>query len=110
MKDTQEELERIQRELLTDDTVSLEEILEDKELEELLNDQELNKLLWQQEEAPEQTEKFQNFANGYAAEEPEQQGPENNRDDKLIIGLMATASVLSLGIIGVLTYWLTVLL
>ncbi len=114
MKDTQQELERIQEELLSEETAGTEEILDDRELDELLNDSELNDLLWEQEKesAPQEPVTFQNFANSYGAEEEdfEEDQPPRSRDDKVIVGLMATASVLSLGIIGVLAYWLTVLL
>lgn len=109
MEDTSKELERIQKELLKEDTVSLDELLADEELNALLSEPE--------EQIPEKAEQlvYHNFANGYGscgekAEEDARMGRKKKKDDRVILGLMITASALCLGIIGVLAYWLTVFL
>ncbi len=101
MEDTRKELERIQNELFTEDAT----------LDELLNDKELNDLLWEP--------RFDNlnmesdgddFFPVISDEDDFRPEVRKNRDDRTVIALMATASVLCLGIIGVLAYWLAVLL
>ena len=54
---------------------------------------------------------YQNFANNYG-NDPKEETEEDRKalNEKVILGLMITASVLCLGIIGVLGYWLGVLL
>ncbi len=101
MDNTRDELDRIQRELLAEET----------SLDDILNDQELNALL----NTPAKPEPVRNFANGYGKPEVDSrrlayQKSKKKHDDKVIVTLMATACGLSLGIIGLLAYWLTVLL
>ena len=166
-----EELERIQKELLAEEELPAEEELfmeelileeaqeenvEDISLDELLNDSELNELLAEegaeetveepaeeaaQEEAsldellddselsdllreepepafddpekihdPKEPLVYQNFANDYGAQEKDEAARLKEKDERIVMGLMILASALSLGIIGVMGYWLTVLL
>ena len=112
MDDKQKELERIQKALLAEE--------EDQPLEDILNDEELNALL-NDEPAPAfddpeeirdpKRQGYQNFANNYG-NDPKEETEEDRKalNEKVILGLMITASVLCLGIIGVLGYWLGVLL
>ena len=110
MKDTQEELDRLEQELLAEEPQPEETIPSDEELlEEIMEE------LSEPEEAKEPTEAeaYSNYENDYDAQlqdfaETGETEPKKN-NDKLIIGLMITASVLCLGIIGILLYWLNVL-
>lgn len=109
MDERNEELERIQKELLAEeDTVSLEDILEDEELNALLNEKPEPAFDDpEQITEPEGEMPYNNFANGYG--EPARQEQQAAQRDKVLMGLMIAASALSLGIIGILIYWLTVL-
>lgn len=117
MKDTQEELDRLEQELLADEPQPGEE---DIDLDEAL----LTEVLSEYAEPafddpdkihePAEPQAYSNYANDYGKEleafaetgetEPEKKG------DKLMIGLMITASVLCAGIIGILLYWLNAFL
>ena len=136
MEDTREELERLEQELLAEEPVAAEELTDTDEqlLDELiqevkaeqadedvfLDDAMLREVL-SEDAAPafEDPDKihepeeliYSNYANDYgkdiqddeyADEEQEQQAAE----DRLQIILMIAASALSLGIIGILIYWL----
>lgn len=107
-KDTREELERLEKELLADqpetDELSEEELLADIDLDEIFA-----------EEAEDidlaENDAYSNYANDYSddlQEFADNGGEERRRvfGDKLTIGLMITVCVLCLGIIGVLFYWL----
>lgn len=108
-KDTREELERLEKELLEDqpETVELseEELLADVDLDEIFAE------LADPMEIPEEAA-YSNFANDYSDELEEfaDNGGQEPRKrvfgDKLTIGLMIAVCVLCLGIIGVLVYWL----
>ena len=107
MEDTKKELERIQAQLLKDE--------EDAELDRLLSEDTLEDAPTgpafddpEQIHDPEQPLVYNNFANDYGA--PKRDERKKQRDDKVILGLLVTACVLCLGIIGVLAYWLGVLL
>ena len=112
MEDTRKEMERIQRGLLTDEetAMSLDEILADEELNALLNEKPAEPAFDDPEKIhdPREPLVYNNFANDYGA--PPVSDSKKRRDDSVVVGLMITASVLSLGIIGILSYWLTVLL
>ena len=154
-----EELERIQKELLAEEElpaeeelfmeelileetpeenvedISLDELLDDSELnellaeegaekesslDELLEDTELTELLREEPEPafddpekihdPKEPLVYQNFANDYGAQEKDEAARLKEKDERIVMGLMILASVLCLGIIGVMGYWLTVLL
>ena len=107
-KDTREELERLEKELLADqpetDELSEEELLADIDLDEIFA-----------EEAEDidlaENDAYSNYANDYSddlQEFADNGGEERRRvfGDKLTIGLMITVSALCLGIIGMLIYWL----
>ncbi len=88
--------------------IQLPKAEEETSVDALLQDQELNDLLSQPEEEPVpldpkvmEEKKMKNIAND---------NQRKKKEDKALVALMATASVLCLGIIGVLAYWLTVLL
>lgn len=133
--DTREELERIEKELLsvapTEDTVVIhmpleevslpeeevpEEVSEDASLEEILEDGLVKDILSQpsfedgeQVRDAQEPEIFRNFSNGYGRDLQQTQSGEpeetTSREDKINIGLMIAASALCLGIIGVMIYW-----
>ena len=111
MKDKQEELDRLEQELLAEEPQPEEEIQSDEELlEEIL--EELSEAEETQE--PSEAEAYSNYENDYDAQlqdfaETGEVEPEK-KNDKLIIGLMITASVLCMGIIGILVYWLNAFL
>ena len=112
MKDTQKELDRLEQELLAEEPVEEETVKTDEELlEEIL--EELTEPA--DEQIPKEKDAYSNYANDYGEElkafaESGETEPEKKRNDKLLIGLMITASLLCAGIIGILVYWLRVLL
>ena len=108
-KDTREELERLEQELLADlpetDELREEDLLADVDLDEIFED------LADPVEVSEENA-YSNFSNVYSDELQEfaDNGGEEPQKryfgDKLTIGLMITVSALCLGIIGMLIYWL----
>lgn len=128
--DTREELERIEKELLSaepvEDTmvihVPLEEVPSPEEdgkeasLEDFLNDTMVQDILSQpgfedaeQVRDAQEPEIFCNFSNGYGRdlEQAEENAPETEqaKSDRIDIGLMIASSALCLGIIGIMIYW-----
>lgn len=111
MEDTRKELERIQRGLLSEEEESLS-------LDDILADEELNALLQERTEPafddpekihdPKEPMVYNNYANDYGT--PPAEDRRKKKNDRVIVGLMITASVLCVGIIGILGYWLNVLL
>lgn len=114
MKDTQEELDRLEQELLAEEPQQPEE---DVDLDEAL----LTEVIAEFSEPafddpdkilePEEGVVYSNYANDYGeqlqnlAETGEvEEGKKKN--DKVIIGLMIAVSVLCAGIISILLYWL----
>ncbi len=114
MNKNDEILERIQKELLDEEeTISLDDILEDEELNALLNEKPVPAFEDPEQICePEGEMQYNNYANGYGESEQEEEDQEEQekKRDKVLIGLMITASVLCLGILGILIYWLAVLL
>ena len=133
MEDTREELERLEQELLAEEPAVQEQVDEsDALLEELIRevkaqteeedvflDDALLRENLPEDAAPafEDPDKihepeelvYSNFANDYGKELQEEEAEEQEKkayEDRLQIILMITASVLSLGIIGILIYWL----
>ncbi len=136
-KDTQQELERLERELLEADGAPLE--LEDLDFSDLdlpesvaADDEfdqeflaEIRSILNndgpvepafddpQTIHEPEEPLVYCNYSNDYGrdlqafADDPETEAP---KTDRFTVGLMITACVLTLGIIGVLLYWLVAFL
>ena len=105
------ELERIQNELLADEDITLDDILADAELNDLL--QETPEPAFDDPEKihdPKDPLVYQNFANDYGAQEQEAAAEIRKKDDNILMALMITASALCLGILGLLGYWLGVLL
>ena len=110
MDDTREELERLEKELL-----SADDILNDAELNQLLQE-EISQPAFDDPEQigdPEDPAIYRNFSNGYGSTETASEAIDpalKRKNDRVLIGLMTTACVLSAGIIGYLAYWLTVFL
>ena len=106
--DTKRELERLERELLAQEPE-----------DDILNDAVIRELMRETEPAfedpdiihtPKEPMVYCNYSNDYGRDlkqfaESGGQEPEK-KEDKLLVGLMITASCLCLGIIGVLIYWL----
>ena len=111
MDETMKELERIQEELLEEETEELPSV------DDILSDEKLNNLLYGQSvpafedpvesHTPEGGMVYHNYANDYGVNEVDE---DQQRHDKIVIGLMLAACGLCLGIIGVLGYWLAVIL
>ena len=123
MGDTREELERLEQELLAEEQIDLDDLIREVKAESdeddiFLDDAMLREVL-PEDAAPafEDPDKirepeeliYTNFANDYGKEmqeEAEEEMAKKAAEDRLHIILMITASVLSLGIIGILVYWL----
>lgn len=106
MEDTRKELERLERELLAEEAPVEEEGIDGPAFDD-------PEEIYDSEEPM----VYCNYSNDYGKELQEfaETGGEEatgkeKKNDKAIIGLMITASVLCLGIIGVLIYWLEVFL
>lgn len=113
MRDTQEELQRLENELLSD------EMKENETPEEDLLDPEFLKGVFTEPafedpdviKDPEEPLVYRNFSNDYGnGAEPEAAPGDTKKADRIDMGLMITASCLCLGIIGVMIYWLTAFL
>ena len=126
-----EELDRIQKELQEEERL-MKELLaqvateepeepaeEEPPVEEILSDEELTDLLYVHTEPafddpvkirqPRQPMVYQNFANDYGAKETPATDEIQKKDQRIIMTLMIVASVLCLGIIGILGYWMSFL-
>ena len=129
--DTREELERIEKELLSvepvEDTMVIhmpleevppaeEESQEESAVEAILNDSLVRDILSQpsfedaeQVRDAQEPEVFCNFSNGYGRDlkQTEEESPESAKakSDRIDIGLMIASSALCLGIIGIMIYW-----
>ena len=105
------ELERIQNELLAEEDVTLDDLLADAELNELLQEEptpafdDPDRI-----HDPREPLVYHNYANDYGAQEQQAAAELRRKDDKTVIGLLITACALCLGIVGLLGYWLAVLL
>lgn len=96
--DRDDALERLQKELLAAEPE--EDILEE--------DMVFSEPAFEDPDAiadPEEPDIYRNFSNDYGRNMQEQKQP-MTRGDKLDMGLMIAISALSLGIVGVLAYWL----
>ena len=118
MEDTRKELERLEQELLADEELTLT----DNELDELfLEDDLLREILAEDAEPafddpdkirePAEPMVYCNYSNdsGKDLQEFADGGADaaaKKKNDKIIMGLMITASVLCLGIVGIMIYWL----
>jgi hypothetical protein len=114
--DTKQELERLERELLPpEDQQSEEDLLAD--LKGILGEETAVEPAFDDPQTihtPKEPMVYTNFANGYgrksAEETPEEAPKKKRKPEKLTLGLLITACLLTLGIIGVLLYWLLFLL
>jgi hypothetical protein len=105
-KETQEKLDSLEREIWR----------EDKDLSDILNDdvlKDVNELLQQEEQkkAAQQPEEPQPAADESDDEDEDNEDEDEEENemtgkDRLTIALLITASVLCIGIIGVMIYWL----
>jgi len=108
-KDTREELERLEKELLADlpeaEQISEDDLLSELELEEIFAEHA------DPAEAPDDAA-YSNYSSDYSDELQEfaDNGGEEPKKhvfgDKLTIGLMLTVCALCVGIIAVLIYWM----
>ena len=123
MEDTREELNRLEQELLaqeqTDDDVLLDELIREVKAESAEDDIFLDDALLREVLPEDATPAFEdpdkihepeelvytNYANDYG-KDLEDEAQQKAHEDKLQIILMIAASALSLGIIGILIYWL----
>ena len=112
MENTNEELERIEKELLEDSTEDFEKIMKEFAQEPQTEAEETAPAF----EDPDKLEfsdepvVYCNFSNDYG-KEPEKEDEEaaarkKKKDDRTIITLLAIAAGLCVGIISVLVYWL----
>ena len=116
--DTKRELERLERELLAQEEAEQTEadLLDD--IKSMLGDDEAPEPAFDDPQTihtPKEPMVYTNFANDYgrkAEQEAPVEEPEkpHKKPEKLTLGLMITACMLTLGIIGVLLYWLLFLL
>ena len=111
MEERNEELERIEQALLEEEeSEKLDKLLEDFLEEPMPAFEDPDKT-----EIPIEPVEICNYSNGYGnepqlSEEEAAALKKKKKDDKTIMGLMITAAALSVGIIGVLVYWLIKLL
>lgn len=107
MENKNEELERIERGLLEEETQDLDKLMKEFLEEPMPAFDDPDKT-----EIADEPVVYCNFSNDYGKdvqEEPEAEDEalkKKKKDDKTIITLLALAAGLSLGIIGVLIYWL----
>ena len=116
MEDTRKELERLEKELLTEDELPVpftddDVFLHDDILREILSED--KKPAFPDPDKiyePEEPMEYHNYSNDYGQESLKEARlmKKQKKNEKVIIGLMITASVLCLGIIGMLIYWLEV--
>ena len=105
MENTNEELERIQQGLLEEEPVDI-----DKLMKEFLEEPEPAFADPDKTEISGEPVVYCNFSNDYG-KDPQKEAEEaalakKKKDDNTIITLLAIAAGLSVGIIGVLVYWL----
>ena len=106
MENTNEELERIERELLAEEPQDIDKLMKEFLEEPIPAFDDPDKT-----EITDEPVVYCNYSNDYGKEqEPESEADaaleKKKKDDKIIITLLATAAGLSLGIIGMLIYWL----
>ena len=115
--DMNRELERLERELLPpEDQQSEEELLED--LKDILREEPAVEPAFDDPQTihtPREPMVYTNFANDYGrkpakAAADAKPAKKKRKPEKLTLGLLITAFLLTLGIIGVLLYWLLFLL
>ena len=112
MENTNEELQRIEKELLEDSTEDFEKIMQEFAQEPKAEAEETAPAF----EDPDKLEfsnepvVYCNFSNDYGKdlqkEDEEAAARKKKKDDRTIITLLSVAAGLSVGIIGVLVYWL----
>ena len=123
MEDTREELNRLEQELLAEEAVDealLDELIQEVKAETAEEDIFLDDALLREMLPEDATPAFEdpdkihepeqliysNYANDYGKDLEEEEQEQQAHEDKLQIILMIAASALSLGIIGILIYWL----
>ena len=108
MKDeTREELERIEKELLAQETQE-EDILDDELIRDVLAEPAFEDM--DEIKDPDEPMVYCNYSNGYGRGLEKNTEPETkakmSKSDKVDMGLMIASSVLALGIIILMIYWL----
>ena len=106
MENTNEELERIERELLAEEPQDIDKLMKEflEEPEPAFDDPDKT-------EIPDEPVVYCNYSNDYGKDQKPEEDAEaalakKKKDDNIIITLLAVAAGLSVGIIGVLIYWL----
>ena len=106
MADTNEELKRIEDELLAEEPQDIDKLMKEflEEPEPAFDDPDKT-------EIPDEPVVYCNYSNDYGKDQkPEEDADaalaKKKKDDNIIITLLAVAAGLSVGIIGVLVYWL----
>ena len=106
MADTNEELKRIEDELLAEEPQDIDKLMKEflEEPEPAFDDPDKT-------EIPDEPVVYCNYSNDYGKDQKPEEDAEaalakKKKDDNIIITLLAVAAVLSVGIIGVLVYWL----
>ena len=117
MEDTKKTLERLQRELINEESDQLDELLEEFLQEPLPAFEEPDTTV--PADAPVE---YRNFSNDYGAQPPEPteedlQAEEaavkkykRERDERTILALMVVASIECVGILAILAYWIKIFL
>lgn len=113
-RDAEEELQRLEAELLAEEEpVEEEDLLEDALLDELLQDTRAENVGVYQNFSNDYGKKLRNYASGYKAynsdktdEDLECYSETVREPEKGITGLVITAIALTLGILAVLAWWL----
>jgi hypothetical protein len=108
MDDTQKELERLTQELLEGEELD-EALLADLLKEEPTPAFDTPETI----HTPQEPLVYRNYSNNYGQnppkKRPSKQELQKKKDEKVVLGLMIAACVLSAGIIGILLHWLEVL-
>jgi hypothetical protein len=106
MADTNEELKRIEDELLAEEPQDIDKLMKEflEEPEPAFDDPDKT-------EIPDEPVVYCNYSNDYGKDQKPEEDAEaalakKKKDDNIIITLLAVAAGLSVGIIGVLIYWL----
>ena len=106
MADTNEELKRIEDELLAEEPQDIDKLMKEflEEPEPAFDDPDKT-------EIPDEPVVYCNYSNDYGKDQKPEEDAEaalakKKKDDNIIITLLAVAAGLSVGIIGVLVYWL----
>lgn len=121
MKDTNEELERLERELLAEEPIDAADVLSLEEADVLLDELLAEDAVPAFDDpdkihAPKEPMVYCNYSNDYGrdlqdfANDSGLEAARKKRQEAVVLALMITASCLCLGILGVLCYWMVTFL